>query len=91
MSGIDKVYSVLRRDGFFYLVMYWLALPVLTVVFFLVKDKSFNPKQWAIYYILPPYMPADPLEYEEYLQVQKYIVENPQNYYTGSDFELRGE
>ena len=75
--SLNRVYEVLTRNEFLYKVAYWLAAPTLLIVQALGCGKE--PFNGATYQIDRAYysggLPGDPVPYDEYLLVLKYIYE----------------
>ena len=76
--SLNKVYQTITKDGFLYsFVIYWLAVPTLLFVQSLGCGKE--PFNGATYQIDRAYysggLPGDPVPYDEYLLVLKYIYE----------------
>ena len=73
--SLNHCYTVLLREGLFYTVAYYLAVPTLLFVQFLGCGKEpFNRRSIDKHYF-QGYLPADPPPYNEYLEILKYVHE----------------
>lgn len=71
--SLEKVYSVLNRDGLFYTALYYLALPVLVFVQVLGCGKTLvDPSQIDGCYF-KGYLPTDLPPYDEYLEILSFV------------------
>lgn len=76
-TACDKIYDVLQKeDNYLGALFYFLSIPWLVSLNIIGCLKTpFDPRPWVMYYTRPT-LPADPVPYDEYLLVMKYIHEN---------------